>query len=654
MNIKQVFEAHPAWQKVADSELTALLEAAQPLTCDSQASLTAQYHPAKYFYFVNDGRLRFSIQLDNSDEQLVVARSARTWCAVGWSGFREPYRYATSVKCEQACQLLRWQHTDLQRLFEQYPELGFTFLTLVLQTGDELLHQVRQLLVSATRPFGPPMPSALAEKPQGLHLNRETVLSWLQRSAFFEGFTEEDLEYLAGTALLEEYASGERLFTQSRPAAGIYLLVSGSVALYCSAEKTGQGEGEVFIRTLDSPGQIVAWSTDFQPRNPEISSLVSQDTLVCFIAEEFLSERMKHRPQFGLTLAYRLLFLTGNQLRSMRIQLVHQQYDEESFSIRNLLEQSSPELGVTSLLHEVPHLLSSRLTHGRVFESLQQLKQQGNQLEKNLAGLCTDILAETRREWNFYNGLLNVYETVVSSPRQLEPRQVRQRCVAAFQQAFDQVRYVIEGKEHLPDEPGCIFILNHLISHPYHVLPNHFELALDTHFVSAMILDPKYGDGGVRIVRQPRNEEFAHQNYYKQLGNIFVVTGESDEAAQTGSKRSNRLEEFISTTRDCLQAGNNLVICPEGTSLWSEESPGLFKPGAFILAGSMEPEPLIVPVAVANFDKRLRHTTLAAVIKPPFYISDHVDVTNKENLAVFLADYRETYRGYVEEAQRLA
>ena len=654
MNIKQAFEAHPAWQKVADSELTALLEAAQPLAYEGQTILTAQYHPAKYFYFVNDGMLRFSIQLDNSDEQLLVASSECTWCAVGWSGFREPFRYATTVKCEQPCQVLRWQHTDLHRLFELYPNLGFAFLALVLQTGDDLLHQARQLLVSATRSFRPPMQSPLAEKPQGLHLNTETVLPWLQRSAFFEGFTEADLEYLAGNALLEEYVSSERLFAETRPATGIYLLVSGSVALYCSPDEMGPAEGEVFIRTLDSPGQIVAWSTDFLPRNPEISSVIAQDTLVCFIAEKLFTERMKQHPQFGLTLAYRLLFLTGNQLRAMRIQLVHQQYDEERFSIRNLLEQSSPELGVTSLLHEVPHLLSNRLTHGRVFESLEQLKQQGSQLEKNLAGLCSDILAETRREWNFYKGLLNVYETVVSSPQQLEARQVRQRCEAAFQQTFAQVRYAITGTEHLPDEPGCIFILNHLISHPYHVLPNHFELALDTHFVSAMILKPKYGDGGVRVVRQPRNEEFAHQNYYKQLGNIFVVTGESDEAAQTGNQHSKRLDEFISRTRDCLQAGSNLVICPEGASLWSEESPGPFKPGAFILAGTMEPEPLIVPIAVANFDKRLRHTTLAAVIKPPFYISDHVDVTNRESLAAFLADYRDTYRSHVEEAQSLA
>jgi hypothetical protein len=208
--------------------------------------------------------------------------------------------------------------------------------------------------------------------------------------------------------------------------------------------------------------------------------------------------------------------------------------------------------------------------------------------------------------------------------------------------------------DNLPDDPGHIFILNHLVNHPYNALPNHFELAMDTHFVSAMVLRPKYGDGGVRVVRRPRNEEFGHQDYYNRLGYIYVVTKESEQPPKFPSSKGGQLETFVAAARDTLLSKHNLVICPEGTSLWSEESPGPFKPGAFILAGSLEPEPLIVPIAVANFDKRLRNATLAVVIKPPFRISEYVDVRQRDDLTAFLRDYRVTYREYVREAQHLA
>ena len=57
---------------------------------------------------------------------------------------------------------------------------------------------------------------------------------------------------------------------------------------------------------------------------------------------------------------------------------------------------------------------------------------------------------------------------------------------------------------------------------------------------------------------------------------------------------------------------------------------------------------------MANFDKRLRNKQLAAVIKPPFRISEQVDTRNKEALNTFLKQYQTVYRSYVKEAQQLA
>ena len=48
------------------------------------------------------------------------------------------------------------------------------------------------------------------------------------------------------------------------------------------------------------------------------------------------------------------------------------------------------------------------------------------------------------------------------------------------------------------------------------------------------------------------------------------------------------------------------MIAPEGTNESEDNktpnSPGEFKPGAFLLSNKLDPEPLLVPIALANFD----------------------------------------------------
>lgn len=97
------------------------------------------------------------------------------------------------------------------------------------------------------------------------------------------------------------------------------------------------------------------------------------------------------------------------------------------------------------------------------------------------------------------------------------------------------------------------------------------------------------------------------------------------------------------------------MLAPEGTSYATEESPGPFKAGAFRLAASVQPEPLIVPVAVAFFDRRLARSVLGVVIEKPWRLSDRVgDVDDADAMQRFLCQYREEYRALVRRAQQLA
>ena len=70
-----------------------------------------------------------------------------------------------------------------------------------------------------------------------------------------------------------------------------------------------------------------------------------------------------------------------------------------------------------------------------------------------------------------------------------------------------------------------------------------------------------------------------------------------------------------------------------------------------MIASELEPEPLLVPIALANFDYSISNAIYCAVIKKPIKIKDYVkDIKNKKELEKFLIDYRKKFRSYVEEA----
>lgn len=81
-----------------------------------------------------------------------------------------------------------------------------------------------------------------------------------------------------------------------------------------------------------------------------------------------------------------------------------------------------------------------------------------------------------------------------------------------------------------------------------------------------------------------------------------------------------------------------------------------FRPGIFRLAATLEPEPLIVPVVVANFDRQVTKTTTVAVVHPPFRVSERVsDPTTREKLLGFLNDeLHPQYSNWVQEAVAIA
>ena len=256
------------------------------------------------------------------------------------------------------------------------------------------------------------------------------------------------------------------------------------------------------------------------------------------------------------------------------------------------------------------------------------------------------------RSWTSYRRLQQIYETVSEAPADATPEQVRRRCCVEFCKLFQRVNHVIRGEENLPGEPGHIFIMNHIVSHPENTLPNDFQLTLDTHFVACMLLARKYGEPPVRVVRKSHPHEYGHQKYFDRLGYIYVYAKHMDEDEENPKLLAEqRRLAFLDTAARCLGEGKNLVICPEGTCTTTERSPLPLKAGAFRLAAFVEPEPLIVPIVIANFDRKITRTTLVAHVHTPIRLSDHVPKPMQdEALFAFIADLGERMRSWVGEA----
>jgi 1-acyl-sn-glycerol-3-phosphate acyltransferase len=195
-------------------------------------------------------------------------------------------------------------------------------------------------------------------------------------------------------------------------------------------------------------------------------------------------------------------------------------------------------------------------------------------------------------------------------------------------------------------------LCNHLHNHPANGLPNGFSLILDTHFVSSMILYRTYGRPPVRVVRDSHWNEAGHARYYARLGYVRVP---SSEGPTTAAQRAGRYERFVAEASAALTTGHDLVICPEGRPGPTASSPGRLRVGAFQLAARLRPEPMIVPVALANFDQRLSRAVLGAVVAEPFRMSDVVaDPADRDQVTRFVNDdLAPRYRDWVREAAAL-
>ena len=122
----------------------------------------------------------------------------------------------------------------------------------------------------------------------------------------------------------------------------------------------------------------------------------------------------------------------------------------------------------------------------------------------------------------FLEALKKIYNQVSTANNNLNKEGVRLLSSKLTKEAFSHVNFQILGTENLPYNSNCIFIYNHLDNHPGYIVADEFQITLDSHFISSLILNKYYNQTGNRVARFSLDSEINHKAYYDRLGFIRV------------------------------------------------------------------------------------------------------------------------------------
>lgn len=596
------------------------------------------------FRWLLKGTFDYFTAVEEPENEVLVCQISEPMSTLGLNGLneRKRYTYKIVIASDEAIffevpidNVLDFLHDDVEN-------------DVLSKISSSLYHQLRHALLKQTDLLQAARYKPL-RKDREFYVSPEAekseVVSLMRRSPFLDHFEEKQLSQIAAIAERREYEPDEVLYIQDRLTNGLFILIHGEVDI-----KRIEGNIEIHQRAINNSGFIFGWSCTMGEKDI-CSAVTTQKTSLYFIHQKDLLSLLHKDKLFAQNFFMRLLWLMGNQINAAFVRYVGLLGKHNLQAVFQLIANNKSRLALSSPLHQVAHLLSNTNTKQLAYDALSQLVGSGSHLERHIASLSLELLQEDMQELKFAKGLQHIYETVAEQGKK-DPETIRKACADATSKVFDNTPYHIEGWENLPEKSGCIFIYNHLYNHSYYTLNNKFQITLDSHFISAKILNEKYGSPGIRTVRIGRGQEYGHQNYYNKLGYINVYTKESETVDKQSKKETRSI--FYQTASNCLKSGQNLVISPEGTSYSTEESPGPFKMGVFKLAMTTAPEPYIVPLVLANFDKRISNGPLYCKILQPFKLSETLPNKDMDSLAKFVRYYQESYKNYVDQARKRA
>lgn len=624
-----------------------IIAQAETITFRSGESLGEQYAKTKNLFILLDGEVTLYYHIASMEQEVAIGKASFKYAPLSVSLFQHPFRNESTVRItSETATILKWSGELIHDILEQDISAAIEFFNFFNTKAHELIRETTELfaqthIISKIYENFSKVSSGYASNKNQDQL--ENVIFLLQ-SPFMEVFEENELMHLAAGIVRKEYKTGEIVNLQGHKTDGIYILESGEVQ-FSRINDFQQESYNVMFRSISTPGYLIG-SSGILNEESLVTSRVSRASIILHIPAHIIDDLCESNKSFALKLQKRILWLIINQLRSIRARLIAAEFDEEHIVSTGIIESNSTKLNINSALHKVPHLLASKLTVNEGLDILHNAELKGSAPEKNLASLCLDNLHQTQKEAQFYDGLKGIYNSVAHAPDDYDHSKIQFECLISTRKAFLPASVMIKGYENLPDEPGNIFIYNHLLNDPYYTLPNQFQITLDSHYLSSLLFE-KYNDVGQRIVRIGKSAEYGHQEYYERLSFIDVYTKESEKIDETKEQKEERRELLFLKLKAQLNQGKNIIVSPEGSSYRTEQSPGPFKSGIFRMALKMENEPLIVPIVIANFDKRIRNNKFACHIKKPFLLSEEMKLKDEKDLKSFLFNYRKEYQKYV-------
>ena len=217
----------------------------------------------------------------------------------------------------------------------------------------------------------------------------------------------------------------------------------------------------------------------------------------------------------------------------------------------------------------------------------------------------------------FLSSLKDAFKSVINSSNSHSVEEIRSLSSKKIQEAFSKTKYEIHGSENLPSKGNLIFIYNHLNNHPLYSVAQNFQITLDSHFISSMVIDRYYNNPGIRVSRLSLPNEKFHKNYYDKLDYIRVYAKNFIPKNITDAEVKSTNKKFYEKASKYLKKGNCLVLSPEGASYSTEESPGVFKKGLFKLLSKLSIPTIVVPIVTLNFDKLASKSIFKCEIKKP-------------------------------------
>lgn len=116
------------FREFGDSELNKIAALCREQNVSPDTLLFAQGNKATKLHLCRSGRVDIVVRLSEPQGIEVVVHRAKTGDLFGWSSLVEPFIYTASAKCMETTETIFIEASDLIRLFEENPTIGYIFM----------------------------------------------------------------------------------------------------------------------------------------------------------------------------------------------------------------------------------------------------------------------------------------------------------------------------------------------------------------------------------------------------------------------------------------------------------------------------------------------------------------------------------------------